>query len=145
MKRWLWPAVMGLGVCLLLALVHPEVGRGGDRRRWIAGWGRSVGRWGKPALALLPAAPAKNREPRLAPPPGFESFTVELLRLTEGEVAPWGLDPRGPPGRAEAPWVEGGAAGQTGSPNKGGVHPPHPELCRRIRHYVPKRGFCNSL
>jgi hypothetical protein len=104
MKRWLWLALAGLGVCLLLALGHLEAGRGVDSHPGIARWGRSVGSWGEPAFASPPAAPAARkatrRQAHTAP---SESRAVHLVLLTERDVGPPWLDSRGPPGKVRGP------------------------------------------
>ena len=97
MKRWLCQALVGLGVCLLLAAGHAEAGRGVDDHPRLPCWRWSVGAWGEPALASPTAALAKNRGPRQARAAAPESLAVELVLLTECGVGPPWLDSRGPP------------------------------------------------
>ncbi len=105
MKRWLCLALAGLGVCLLLALGHPEVGRGVDSHPCVARWGRSVGPWGEPTPAPPTAAPAARKAaPRQAHVAPSESRALHLLLLTERGVGPPWLDSRGPPGKARGTW-----------------------------------------
>jgi len=80
MKQWLWQVLSGLGLCLLLVLDRPEVGKGMDTHPCVAGWGRSVGTRGEAALASATAA--------LAPAP--ESLTTGLVSLIERGVGPRG-------------------------------------------------------
>jgi len=141
MKQWLWRALAGLGVCLLLVLGRVEAGSGADNHLCVACWGRSVGVWGGPALASPAAAPAKNRGARQARAAAPESLGVDCVLLTERGVGPPWLDSRGPPSGAGGPGSTA-ATGKTGSPRQGGRYgsepmPPDSPL--------PRGGFCNSL
>jgi hypothetical protein len=121
MKRWLWLALAGLGVCLLLALGHPEAGRGADSHPCLAGWARSVGPWGEPTAAPPTAVPAARKAaPRQAHAAPSESDPLHLL--TERGIGPPWLDSRGPPGKVRGTWVDSRAAGQIGSPKEGGAY-----------------------
>ena len=108
MKRWLWGALTGLGVCLLLVLGRPEVGNGVDGHSYIAGWGRSVSAWREVAPVPPAAAPATKRAPCQAPPAVSASAALQLLLLTEPEVPPLRLGTRGPPGNTGEPSVASG-------------------------------------
>jgi hypothetical protein len=119
MKRWLWLALAGLGVWLLLAFVHSEAERGVDSHWCVARGSRSVGPRGEPALASPTAALAKNCGPGQARAAVPESLAVDLALLTERGVDPPWLDSRGPPGSTPGAWVERRANGQTGSPEQG--------------------------
>jgi len=103
MKQWLWRALAGLGVCLLLVLGRVEAGSGADDHLGVACWGWSVDVRGGPALASPAAAPAKNRGPRQARAAAPESLGVDCVLLTERGVGPPWLDSRGPPGSAGDP------------------------------------------
>ncbi len=147
MKRWLCLALAGVGVCLLLALGHPDAVRGADQR--IACWGRSVGPWEEPASASPTAAsaPRNSRPPqaRAGPP---ESLAVHLMLSTEREVSPpcpW-LDTRGPPGRGRETSVHRRAPGQTGSPKatEGPTLPPR-NPCTPTRHHAQEGGFATAF
>ena len=129
MKQWLWRALAGLGVCLLLVLGRVEAGSGADDHLGVACWGWSVDVRGGPALASPAAAPAKNRGPRQARAAAPESLGVDCVLLTERGVGPPWLDSRGPPGSAGGPGSTA-ATGKTGSPRQGGSVDPNP--CRRI-------------
>ena len=100
MKRWLWLALVGLGVFLLLGLGHAEAGRGVPSRPYIGCRARSVGLSAEPTPALPTTAPAaaKAAWPQVYAAL-FESRPLHLLLFTEGGVGlPW-LDSRGPPGK----------------------------------------------
>ena len=103
MKQWLWRALAGLGVSLLLVLGRVEAGSGADDHLGVACWGWSVDVRGGPALASPAAAPAKNRGPRQARAAAPESLGVDCVLLTERGVGPPWLDSRGPPGSAGDP------------------------------------------
>jgi hypothetical protein len=141
MKRWVWLALAGLGVCLLLALGHTETGRGVDSQPCLASWGRSVGAWGEPALASPTAALAKNRGPRQAGAALPEFLAIDWVPLTERGVGPSWLDSRGPPGNAPGTWVDRRAAGQTGSPGEGCALP-HPA---GTGHQAREGGFSTAF
>jgi hypothetical protein len=123
MKRWLWLALAGLGVLLLLALGRPEAGRGVDSHPCLAGGARSVGPWGHSPPAPPTAAPAARKatpgQARTAPP---LSRVAHLELLTERDVGSMWLDNRGPPGQVRGTSVDSRAAGQTGSPKQGGAY-----------------------
>jgi hypothetical protein len=121
MKRWLWLVLTGLGVCLLLALGHPEGARGMDSHPCFADGSRSVGSWREPTPAPLTAAPAARKAaPHQAYAAPSESGAVHVVLLTECDVGPLWLDRRGPPGQVRGTLVESRAPGQTGSPKQGG-------------------------
>jgi hypothetical protein len=146
MKPWLGLALAGLGVCLLLALGHPEVGRGMDSHPWVACGARSVGPWGEPALASPSAARAAQKatpcQAHTAPP---ESRAVHLVLLTPRGIGPPWLDSRGPPGKVCATLVDSGAAGQTDSRKpRGSLYFPN-EIQAPLAGVTARRGFCNSL
>jgi len=92
MKRWLGLALAGLGLCLLLALGHPETGRGMDSHLCVAGWGRSVGLWREPALASPTPTLAQNRGARRGRAAAPDGLAVDLVLWTEGGVGPPWLD-----------------------------------------------------
>ena len=143
MKRWLGLALAGLGLCLLLALGHPEVRRGMDRHPCLAGWGRSISLWREPALASPTPALAQNRGGRRGRAAAPDGLTVDgVLGIERGVGPPW-LDTRGPPGSAAGTWVQLGAAGKTGSPRQGEVCISEPMHSDQL--HVQDRGFCNSL
>lgn len=140
MKRWLGRALAGLGVCLLLALGHPEAGRGVDSRRWIACRGWSVGPWGEPALPSPTAAPlARKAAPRRAHAAPSESPAVHWVLWTERDAGPPWLDSRGPPGKVPGTWDDPRAAGQIGSPRQGVCILPEGKPSSRTRHHAQER------
>jgi hypothetical protein len=146
MKRWLRRAFIGLGVCLLLALGHPEAGRGVDSRRWIAGGGWSVGRWGEPALSPPPAAPvAWKATPRRAHVAPWESPAVHGVLWTERDAGPPWLDSRGPPGKVRGTWDDSRAAGQTGSLRQGVCILPEGKPSSWIRHHAQEGDFATPF
>jgi len=116
MQRWL--PLAGLGVCLLLALAHPEAGRGVDSHPCIA-CSRCIGPWGEPARASSPARAARKTTPRQAHAPASESRAVHLLLLTERDVGPPWLDSRGPPGKVRETLIDSQAVGQIGTQSQG--------------------------
>jgi hypothetical protein len=146
MKRWLGRALAGLGVCLLLALGHPEAGRGMDSHPCIACWGRSVGPWGEPALASPPAAlAARKAVPPQAHTAPSEFRAVHLALLSERDVGPRRLDSRGPPGKVRGTLVDSRAAGQIGSPKQGRAYASPTRSKHPLAGDTARRGFCNSL
>ena len=145
MKQWLWRALAGLGVCLLLVLGRVEAGSGADNHLCVACWGRSVGPWGEPALASPPAALARQATPPQARTAPSESGVVDLVLLTERDVAPMWLDSRGPPGKVRATWVDSRAAGQTGSPKQEGAYAPLQGPSPPSRRHRSKGGFATAF
>ena len=144
MKRWLGLALAGLGVCLLLALGHPEFRRGMDHHPGMARWGRCLGPWEEPALASPAAAPAQNPGPHQAPPGVSESLPVELMLWTERDVGPAWLDSRGPPGKVRGTWSTPGLPARPVARSKRGTSPQgklmQPDYAPR-----PRRGFATAF
>ena len=118
MKGWWGRILVGLGVCLLLALRPPAPGKAPDHPPCLAGGGWWVEAWEPPVLASSLLRPLGIQNPRLLSL--WEALALAWLPLTEGPVAPPGWDTRGPPGRmAGTSVVNRGAAGQAGSPEQG--------------------------
>ena len=144
MQRWLWLALAGLGV-LLLVLGSPQAGRSVDSHPCLAGWARSVGPWGELTPAPPTAAPAARKvTPGQADTAPSESRAAHWVLLTERDVGPLWLDGRGPPGKVHGTSVDFRAAGQAGSPKQG-----EPTLPQKVQAPLAGdaagRGFCNSL
>ena len=115
MTRWVGVIVAWLVVvCLLWSLgLHAGVHHG---------WDPSVGPWSQAgftslhlfpsSINLLPSSSPACMRPRAGP---LACFAPPCARVTGGDGGPPWLDPRGPPGAGSRPWVNGKAAGHTGS------------------------------
>ena len=127
-KGWLWLALAGLGVWLLLAIVHSEAKGGVDSHPCLARWARSIGPWREPALASPTAALAQNRGPLQARAAAPGSPVVDLVPLTEGGVGPPWMDGRGPPGKVPGTLVDYGLPARPVAQGKRGglTHPCSP-------------------
>jgi hypothetical protein len=144
MKRWLGPALAGVGVCLLLALGRSDVVRGVDSHPRIAWRSPSVGRWGEPVSASPTATPAtRSSGPTQARVGSPESLAAHLVLSTERHVSP--LDTRGPPGKVQEPLVICKAASKGDSPEQWGRTLPPRGPCTRTRHHAQEGGFATAF
>ena len=141
-KRWLWLALAGLGVCLPLVLGHSEAGRGLDSRPRLA---CSLGPWAEPARASPPAAGAAQAMPRQAHTAPSESRPVDVVLLTESDLGPPWLVSRGPPGKARGILVDSRAAGQIGSPRQAVYILPEGQTIRQGQAHAQEGGFATGF
>lgn len=137
MKRWLCLALLGIGVCLLLALYSSNAGMSADRALHLVG--RSASSWGEPAATTIASlAAVENPAPAQTRAAAAESRTLPWLPIGCA-VGPPGLDNRAPPGPVLTIF-----AGSRLRKKHGSVTEKH-SLCATEEQRRRDEGFCNRL